>query len=152
MDENAVEKDVVNIDILDPVGGNDVVIIPEGISREDPRYAGKPISVSDSNPLGTGNILKQVFNLIAQIRSREYWNLDEKEIKSLNKTCPNILPRTLVKNSGLIGCVLSVLGIIVKRLKLERQDAPVNREPEMDDSIDPSNETEQKGLTGGRTE
>lgn len=149
MDKETVEKDVVDIDILDPIGDNSVVVIPSDKARNDPDYTGKPVPISDS-PLGTGNILKQVFNLIAQIRSKDYWNLDEIEIKSLNKTCPKILPKTVIQHSGLIGCILKILGIVIKRLKLERQDAPVNREPEMDSTIDESDEVQNKPLTGGR--
>lgn len=151
MDNETVEKDVVDIDFIDPIGGDDVVILKTG--REDSGEGEyPPIQISNDNLLGTGNILSQFFNVIAQIREKEFWKLDDPEIKSLNNTCPKILPKVLQENGGIIKCVLSLLGIIIKRLKMERRDAAevAAKEPELDSTIDPSDE--QIGLTGGRND
>ena len=149
MDDKEMEGDVISIDVIDPVGADDLVTIEEG-SR---RGTGSPIPVSDTNvTLKTGNIVAQVFKLIAEIRDREYWNLEDKEIKSLNKTCPKILPKIISEHSGIISCVLSVLGIIVKRLKMESAENESERPIETLSEDIPTVESDTGGLTGSRSE
>ena len=91
---------------------------------------------------------ERFFNLISQIRNKTYWQLEKDEVKSLNNTCPKILPQQLIKHSGLIGCVLSLLGMIVKRIKLEQKDS--NEELLIEDKLVVKDE-EKKELTGGRS-
>lgn len=147
MDKAKVEENVIDIECIDTFDTDDVIIIPDEVERGDPEYSSASVPISDDAPLKTGNILAQLFNLVAQAREKSFWKLDDKEISSLNKTCPKILPQTIIKHAGIIGCALSLLGIIIKRLKLEREDSldpeivPYNKVPDVEES---------KSLTGGR--
>jgi hypothetical protein len=149
MDKEKVEKNLVNIDIIDPVGGDDVVVIPDekprtGTTTDSESYDAIPINKS----LGTGNLISKVFDFIAQIREKSYWKLDKEEVNSLNNTCPKILPEIIKKHQGVISCILSLMGIIVKRIKLERKDLPEPETPlSPDEKIDPGEDS----LTGGRS-
>ena len=149
MDKETVEESLVNIDIIDPVGGDDVVVIPDeeprtGKTGDSESYNAIPVNKS----LGTGNLISKVFDFIAQIREKTYWKLNKEEVDSLNNTCPKILPEIIRKHQGVISCVLSLMGIIIKRIKLEREDLP---EPEMPLSPDEKIDQGEDSLTGGRS-
>ena len=123
MDNEKVEDDVVAIDRIDATGIADVVPIEDSRSGT---YDQTP-KIPDDSGLRTGNIIGQVFNLIAQVRDRDYWRLNPNEITSLNKTCPKILPKIIAEHHGIISCVLAIVGIIVKRIKLERDEVESER-------------------------
>ena len=144
MDKENMEENVIDIDVIDVIDDRHPVID----FKETKRTAESSISAEiSSDGLGTGNLLSQFFKVIANIREKTYWELDNKEIKSLNNTCPKILPPVLTENSGLISCILSLLGIIIKRLKLERADAQIEIQTETEQIGDEP----QKSLTGGRS-
>jgi hypothetical protein len=152
MDEEKVEKNLVNIDIIDPIGDADVVVIPDekprtGKTGDSGSYNAIPVNKS----LGTGNLISKVFDFIAQIREKTYWKLDKEEVDSLNNTCPKILPEIIKKHQGIISCVLSLMGIIIKRIKLEKVDSSSCEKAvpyDNDEKIDP----DENSLTGGRSE
>lgn len=149
MDKNEVEADVIDIECIDTVINDDIIVIPEEISRDNSEYSNTAIPVSSDTTLKTGNIIGQFFNLISQARNRDYWKLEDKEIQSLNKTCPKILPKVLSEHAGIISCVLGIFGIIIKRLKLEREEIP---DPEIEVTNNESEKPiESNSLTGGRT-
>jgi hypothetical protein len=149
MDEKTVEEDIVDIDLIDPVGRDDVVIIPD----EEPRTretagSGSYNAIPVNKSLGTGNLISKVFDFIAQIREKTYWKLNKEEVNSLNNTCPKILPDIIKKHQGVISCVLSLMGIIIKRIKLEREDSPDPEPLSPDEIIEPGEDS----LVGGRSE
>ena len=149
MDEEKSQDAVIGIDRIDPVGGDVPVIIEDTTTAGDTGNADSAEPFSESVTLKTGNLLSKVFNLIAQFREKDYWELNTTEINSLNKTCPKILPAQIVKHAGIIGCVLSLIGIILKRIKLEREDKEVDETPQLiteDEYLKP-----ETGLTGGRS-
>lgn len=145
MDSEIKEEDVNDIDSLEPIDSSNVVVLTDETERSR-EYTDS--SVSGTDKLKTGNILAQFFNLIAQIREQEFWRLNTSEINSLNKTCPKILPEIISEHAGIIGCALSILGIIVKRIKLEKELIPDTSSSEI---VHDNNEsTEKTGLTGSR--
>ena len=150
MDKEILEDDAISIDRIDIVGDSDIIGIAEsedtgGVPTDDDR---KQISSIES--LKTGNIISQVFNLIAQFKEKDYWELNTTEINSLNKTCPKILPDAIIKHAGIIGCVLSLIGIILKRIKLDRQDKEDEDLPQL--ITDESEQiSEGESLVGGRS-
>ena len=158
MDKEPVEEDVIDIESIDIIDTDNVVVLTD--KTEGTRET-RDSEISDDSRLKTGSIIAQFFNLFAQIREKEFWQLNTSEINSLNKTCPKILPKIVSDHSGIIGCALSLLGIIVKRIKLEKEDALNYKEPELDSSIDVSTEIypkhnndeiiETASLTGARS-
>lgn len=151
MVEEEVEANVIDIERIDTIDHSDVVVIPDEVTRDDPSYTGNAIPVSnDPQQLKTGNIISQIFKLIAQARSKDFWKLENNEVASLNKTCPKILPKVITEHAGIIGCVLNLVGIIIKRLKLEAEETSSSEIPTLHDN-DEIIEEEFKPLTGGRT-
>ena len=146
MDKENMEENVIDIDVIDVIDDRHPVIDFKKAKRTTESSISAEIS---SDVLGTGNLLNQFFKIIANIRDKSYWELDNKEIKSLNNTCPKILPPILTENSGLIACILSLLGILIKRLKLERADAETEIQPEA--QAEQIGNEPQKSLTGGRS-
>lgn len=157
MAEEKVENAINDIDRIDVIHDDVFVTISEKTDSGE-SYEYDAIQVSTGKGLGAGNILGQVFNLISQIREKEYWKLNDTEVNSLNNTCPKIIPKFISQNSGIIGCVLSILGIIVKRIKLDHEDTLNHKKPELDSNIDlPVEEInsvksgdQSKSLTGSR--
>lgn len=151
MDKEEVEENVIDIDVIDIIDHNDVNVISEEIERTDPEYLGTGIEVSDNKALKTGNLIAQFFNLVSQFRNKEYWKLDEKETKSLNKVCPKILPNIISEHSGLVTCILNLLSIIIKRVKMERKDSFSSEISVPYDNNEKLETEELQALTGGRT-
>lgn len=121
MDETNEKENLIDIDFIEPIDNSNIIVLPDTEERRG-NTEGSPIPVSDPNTLGTGNIISQIFKIIADIKQKTYWKLDDSEIKSLNNTCPKILPAVLKENAGLVSCVLSLLGIVLKRIKMERKE------------------------------
>ena len=148
MDEKPVEEVVIDIDRIDIVDADNVVVLKD--KTEGTRSDRDP-EIPDDSRLRTGNIIAQFFNLIAQMREKEFWQLNTSEINSLNKTCPKILPKVVSEHSGIIGCILSLLGIFIKRIKLEKELSEDSSSceisvPHNDDEI-----VEKASLTGARS-
>ena len=118
MDKETVEENVIDIECIDTIDSSNVIVLTD---KTEDSGADSYSSIPHDSRLKTGSILAQFFNIIAQVREKEFWQLNTSEINSLNKTCPKILPKIVSDNSGIIGCILSLLGIIVKRLKLEKE-------------------------------
>ena len=142
MDKESKEENAIDIEFIDPIDSNDIIILTDETERTGETSYDE--SFSDDNRLKTGSILSQFFNVIAQIRDKDFWRLNTSEIKSLNKTCPKILPKVIAENSGIIGCILSLFAIIVKRIKLEKELSEATK----DDNI--KEEKKVEGLTGSR--
>lgn len=121
MDETNEKENLIDIDFIEPIDNSNIIVLPDTEEKRG-NTDGSPIPVSDPNTLGTGNIISQIFKIIADIKQKTYWKLDDSEIKSLNNTCPKILPAVLKENAGLVSCVLSLLGIVLKRIKMERKE------------------------------
>ena len=147
MDKESVEKDVIDIDILDPVDNDNVVAIKDE-TRAAENYGTS--SIPDVKSLKTGNIIAQLFNIFADLRDKTFWKLNDTEINSLNNTCPKILPKIVQEHSGIIGCVLSLLSIIVKRIKLEQQDTDEPLQSNATSSSEKESSQDSLSLTGER--
>ena len=137
--EEIRNEDTIGVDVIDPVGVSDVEIIDSKDGN-----SGSTESTIPNAEKATGKVVSLVFDIIAQIRNKDYWKLDTSEEKSVNKICPSILPKFLVNHSGIIGCIVTLLTIILKRIKFERNDN-IEEEPES------NSEQPLTGLTGGRT-
>lgn len=146
MDNEPEKEDVIDIDILDPVGDNSVIVLKDASEDRENDTPGTGLSVSNTEITGTGTLISKIFDLFAQMRG-DHWKLEDKEIKSLNNTCPKILPAMIVKHSGLITCILSIINMVIKRLKKERDTQP---DTTVETSIE--EEPEKQGLTGGRSD
>ena len=118
MDKETVEENVIDIECIDTIDSSNVIVLTD---ETEANRTDSDNSVSYDSRLKTGSIIAQFFNIIAQVKEKEFWQLNTAEIDSLNKTCPKILPNIISSNSGIIGCILSLLGIIVKRIKLEKE-------------------------------
>jgi len=130
LDKETVEKSTIDIDLLDPIGSDDLITIKD---QTEGTYDNTEATIS-STTLKTGNIIEKIFQLIAQIKEKSYWNLNKNEVNSLNDTCPKIIPKSISKHAGIITCVLSLISIIAKRIKLEQKE----KENIIDSDIYPS--------------
>lgn len=153
MDNQEMENDVVDIGAIDVIGIDDAVAIKDA---EGGAYSTND-EISGHGSIKTGDILAQVFGLISQMRDRDYWNLNDSEIQKLNKICPKILPSIIQEHSGVISCVLSVIGLFVKRIKMENSEVPdipmdVEFNEHVREQVGEQVDTEQEstGLTGNR--
>lgn len=137
--EEIRDEDTIGIDIIDPVN-----IEPVEVS-EDPKNDSAASGKIPSVKRATGKVVSLLFDIIAGLRGKEFWKLDESEQKSVDKICPEILPKSLTEHAGKIACVVTLLSMILKRIKLERA---LNEE--IDEQINEQVVDNEKTLMGGR--
>ena len=140
--EKDQDKDVISIDDIDVVNIDDVEIPEE--TESSPATLQQ---VSDTNK-PTSKIISVIFDIIAAIKGRDYWKLDEKEEKTVGKICPHILPKEISEHAGKIACFITLINMVVKRLKI---DHAINEQlaQQMNEQVNEQVDTS-KPLMGGR--
>lgn len=149
--ENKNDKTVENdspilIGNINPIDDDTFVEIEE--NTETTGTTSDKTPVPDS--LKTGKLISAVFGFAASLKNNDDWLLNESEIKTLNKTCPKILPPVILEHSGLIGCALSVMGMFLKRIKRENKEKEPVTVEDIPEPLSDDNEMNE-GLTGART-
>lgn len=89
---------------------------PGGIHKPETKIAN-----TGTGKLGTAELITQIYSLIGITTGHEHWNVTSKEQKVLKHLCKIPALEAALHRFGLYGCVISVITMTLKRIKIEMQ-------------------------------
>lgn len=121
---------------------NEVVIDRDHVDVSAPGRIYKPETKGEdpgSGKLGAAELITQIYSLIGITTGHEHWDVSPKEQKVLKHLCKIPALESALHKFGLYGCVISLITMTLKRIKIEMQ---LKKESAEDEYYDQGNEGE----------